>query len=95
MKNSSNQDARRRTYVDTFKTGNAEWADFSCLPFGLKPKGAACCVGNAHKVLTLFALAALRSAPFGLNALPFYRVNRPYLNERRNSDPKTAPAPLL
>jgi len=77
MKNSSNQGARRRTYVDTFKTGNAEWTDFSCLPFGLKPKGAVRCVGNAHKVPTLFALAVLRSAPFGFNALPFHSVNRP------------------
>jgi len=40
MKNSSNQGARRRTYVDTSKTGNAEWADFSYLPEGLRPQGA-------------------------------------------------------
>jgi len=77
MKNSSNQGARRSAYADTDKTGNAEWADFSCLPEGLRPKGAARCVGNAHKVPTLFALVALRSAPFGFNALPFYSVNRP------------------
>jgi|GEM_PF-2646935 len=41
MKNSSNQGARRSAYVDTDKTGNAEWADFSYLPEGLEPQGAA------------------------------------------------------
>jgi len=83
MKNLSNQGARRRAYVDTFKTGNAGWANFSFLPEGLKPQGADRCVGNAHKVPTLFALAVLRSAPCGSNAIPFYSVNRPwYLSKR-------------
>jgi len=77
MKNSSNQGARRSAYVDTDKTGNAEWVDFSCLPEGLRPQGAVRCVGHAHKVPTLLALAALRSAPCGRNAISFDSVNRP------------------
>jgi len=77
MKNSSNQGARRSAYVDTDKTGNAEWADFSCLPEGLRPQGANRCVSNAHKVPTLFALAFLRLAPCGLNAISFCSMNRP------------------
>jgi len=77
MKNSSNQGARRSAYVDTDKTGNADWADFSCLPEGLEPQGANRCVSNAHKVPTLFALAFLRLAPCGSNAISFCSVNRP------------------
>jgi len=78
MKNSSNQGARRSAYVDTDKTSNAEWADFSYLPEGLEPQGANRCVGNAHKVPTLFALSQpLRSAPCSSNAISFFSMNRP------------------
>ncbi|PAT35138.1 transcriptional regulator [Vandammella animalimorsus] len=49
MKNRSDQGARRRAYVDTPKTGNAERSDFSCLPQGLGPAGAAHSVGNPRK----------------------------------------------
>jgi len=77
MKNLSNQGTHRRAYINTLKTGNAEWADFSCLPAGLTSAGAARSVGNARKAIALLALAASRSAPADVNAISFYGVNRP------------------
>ncbi|RZS33828.1 hypothetical protein [Corticibacter populi] len=77
MESLSNQDTRRSAYVDTRKTGNAEWADFSWHPAGLEPERAARSVDNPRKAYGLAAVAASRSAPPGSNAISSDSVDRP------------------
>ncbi len=77
MKNLLDQGAWRSAYVDTRKTGNAERADFSCLPAGLGPELAACGVARPRKALSLAAARALHSASSGPNAISLNRVSRP------------------
>jgi hypothetical protein len=77
MKNLFDQGAWRRAYVHTRKAGNAERADFSCLPAGLVPELAACGVAHPRKALSLAAVRALHSASSGANAISFCSVNRP------------------
>ena len=77
MKNLFDQGAWRRAYVHTRKAGNAERADFSCLPAGLEPELAACGVAHPHKALSLAAVGALHSTSSGPNAISFNSINRP------------------
>ena len=77
MKNLFDQGAWRSAYVDTRKTGNAERADFACLPAGLGPELAACGVAHPRKALSLAAVGAWHSASSGPNAISLNSVNRP------------------
>ncbi|MDR5170608.1 hypothetical protein IHQ56_02145 [Methylobacillus flagellatus] len=76
MKHLSNQGARCSTYVDTHKTGNAEWANVSCLPVGLKREKAVHGVTNARKALSLAVLGVLRPAFSRSNAIPLISIDR-------------------
>ncbi len=77
MKNLIDQGAWRSAYVNTSKTGNAERADFSCLPAGLGPELTECKARAGARLYALRGRATLQAASSGPNAISLSSINRP------------------